>query len=86
MSTVMYEIQDDDRNRRFDYGRICVGCIVWALLGVSAFIWSIMCFDKKGTVGQKTVGLLLSFFFGPLYWVYYATKKGYCRVPDDMTT
>jgi hypothetical protein len=44
-----------------------------------AFIISIMCFGKSGTIVQQIVGLLLAIFFGPFYWLYYISVKSYCK-------
>jgi hypothetical protein len=52
----------------------------WAVLGVAAFIMSLVCFSKKGTTsGQKVIGLLLAVFLGPFYWIYYAGSGSYCK-------
>lgn len=53
--------------------------LLWILAGVAAFITSIVCFGKSGTTAQHVVGLLLAFFFGPFYWIYYAVARDYCR-------
>lgn len=53
--------------------------IVWFLLGFIAFIYSIVCFGKSGTGLEKTIGLLLSIFLGPFYWIYFWAVKGYCK-------
>jgi hypothetical protein len=51
--------------------------LLWALLGIFAFFWSLVCFGSNGTILEKFVGLLISVMFGPLYWIYlYYT--GYC--------
>lgn len=40
---------------------------VWITLGISAFVWSIYCFGKSGSMFQKFIGLVMAFFFGPLF-------------------
>jgi hypothetical protein len=52
---------------------------VWFILGVVAFVWSLLCFGKSGTSVDHIVGLLLALFFGPFYFIYYGVKKNYCR-------
>jgi drug/metabolite transporter (DMT)-like permease len=51
----------------------------WLLAGALAFLWSIVCFGKSGTMPQHVVGLLLAILFGPFYWLYYFSVKKYCR-------
>jgi len=58
---------------------IAIFAIIWALLGIIAFIYSLVCFGKSGTSLDKIVGLLLAIFFGPLYFIYLIFNKSYCR-------
>ena len=61
-------------------GGLLILAVVWGVLGVGAFIMSLVCFAKEGsTTGQKVIGLLLAFFLGPLYWFYYAGSGSYCK-------
>jgi hypothetical protein len=53
--------------------------LLWAILGVAAFIASLVCFGRSGTVGEKFLGLLLAFFLGPFYWLYFFLNTDYCR-------
>ena len=53
--------------------------ILWVLAGITAFIWSLVCFGKSGTTAQKAIGLLISVFLGPFYWIYFWASKDYCR-------
>lgn len=52
---------------------------LWALAGIAAFITSLLCFGRTGTFGDKVLGLLLSIFFGPIYWIYFWANRDYCR-------
>lgn len=52
--------------------------LIWVISGISAFIMSLVCFGYKGSAGEKFIGLLLSVFFGPFYWIYYAVNGSYC--------
>ncbi len=54
--------------------------VLWILAGLAAFVWSIVCFGRSGTTAQHIVGLLLSMFVGPFYWIYFLAVPGYCRV------
>lgn len=55
----------------FDAKWIMIFIIVWALAGITAFIMSLVCLSKPGTVGSKIIGFILAIFFGPFYWLYY---------------
>lgn len=54
--------------------------LIWAFIGIAGFIMSIVCFGRSGDVVYDIIGLLLSMFFGPLYWLYYfiMPKSKYC--------
>jgi len=52
---------------------------VWATMGLIAFVWSIYCFGKKGTIFQKIFGILMAMFFGPLFFFYYRYSPTYCK-------
>lgn len=53
--------------------------LIWAIMGVAAFIASLVCFGRSGTVGEKFLGLILAFFLGPFYWLYFFLNPDYCR-------
>jgi small neutral amino acid transporter SnatA (MarC family) len=52
--------------------------IIWMILGISAFIMSLVCFGYNSSISEKIIGLLLSIFLGPLFWLYYWLNKTYC--------
>ncbi len=52
--------------------------IIWALLGIAAFIASLVCFGFSGSMVEKILGLLLALFLGPFYWLYFYFNKSYC--------
>lgn len=52
--------------------------IVWILVGIAAFIMSLVCFGYSGTIVEKILGFVVAVFFGPFYWLYYYFNKGYC--------
>ena len=60
---------------------ILVGCLVITIviLGLMALVYSLMCFGYQSTFFEKMLGLLLAFFTGPFYFIYYAYNKSYCR-------
>lgn len=53
--------------------------IAWAVAGIAAFVYSVVCVGKTSSAGKVIVGLLMSVFLGPFYWIYYFLDKGYCR-------
>ena len=53
--------------------------VIWFLVGIVAFITSLVCFGKSGTTLDKVMGLLLAIFFGPFYFIFFAFNKSYCR-------
>jgi hypothetical protein len=58
---------------------IMILILIWALVGLVAFITSIVCFTRSGTAFEKVIGLLLALFFGPLYFLFFAFNKSYCK-------
>jgi hypothetical protein len=52
---------------------------VWVMLGLIAFLWSIYCFGKTGTIFQKFIGIIMSMFMGPLFFFYYRYSPTYCK-------
>lgn len=56
--------------------------LLWCILGISAFIMSLVCFGKTSNPNSSSnnvIGLLIAAFFGPFYWIYYFAAKSYCR-------
>ena len=53
--------------------------LLWGLIGLIAFIMSLICFGRSGTLTEKIIGLLLAIFFGPLYFIFYIFNEKYCR-------
>lgn len=58
---------------------VAIFLFIWMVLGVAAFIMSLLCFGKSGTMPQQVFGFLLAIIFGPFYWIYYLVAKKYCR-------
>jgi hypothetical protein len=53
--------------------------IAWVVGGIAALVMSLVCFGFSGTMTEKVLGLALAFFLGPLYFIFYAVNKNYCR-------
>lgn len=51
----------------------------WVMIGLIAFLWSIYCFGKSGTIFQKFVGIVMAMFMGPLFFFYYRYSPTYCK-------
>ncbi len=51
----------------------------WTMIGILAFIWSLYCFNKSGSIQQKVLGLLFAIFIGPLFFIYYKYSPSYCK-------
>ncbi len=61
--------------------------IAWVVGGIAAIIMSLVCFGFSGTTTEKVLGLLMAFFLGPLYFIFYAVNKNYCRsIPVTVAT
>jgi hypothetical protein len=58
---------------------VLVLIFLWGLAGFVAFIMSIVCFGRSGSTAEKIVGLFISLFLGPFYWIYYGVSKTYCK-------
>jgi hypothetical protein len=52
--------------------------ILWVLLGIGAFIASLVCFGYSGSLTEKILGLVIAFMIGPFYWLYFYFNKNYC--------
>ena len=76
--------EEIERLEENDSGAITASVVIiivvlsWVILGFAAFIMSIVCFGRSGTIGQHITGILLSIFFGPFYWIYFFSVKSYC--------
>jgi hypothetical protein len=53
--------------------------ILWLIIGFIAFITSIVCFIRSGTIGEKIVGLILAILLGPFYFLFFIFRDGYCE-------
>ena len=58
---------------------VVIFMLLWALIGIIAFIFSLVCFVRSGTIVEKALGLVLAVLFGPLYFLFYIFNTGYCR-------
>lgn len=68
-------------NRKDAVKTVSLFVLAWVILGIIAFVLSLLCFTKtKGTLAQNVIGLLIAILFGPFYFIYYYAmkNKGYC--------
>ena len=59
---------------------IAIFLILWCILGIIAFVRSIMCFNSSSSTSEKIIGLALAIFFGPIYFLYEYFNKDFCNV------
>lgn len=57
---------------------VIVSVSVWLLLGLVAFVTSLVCIGKSGSGGMKALGVLLAIMFGPFYFLMFLSPD-YCR-------
>jgi hypothetical protein len=71
----------DERERETQITVQIFGLItfVWVMIGLVAFLWSIYCFGKTGTIFQKIIGIIMAMFMGPLFFFYYRYSPTYCK-------
>lgn len=53
--------------------------VAWAISGLVAFAWSLVCFGRSGSGLDKAIGLLIALFLGPIFFLYLMFNKPYCR-------
>ena len=52
---------------------------LWSLIGFIAFIYSLYCFGKSGTILDKTVGFIVAVLTGPFFFLYLYVNRKYCK-------
>jgi hypothetical protein len=57
---------------------IFIFIIIWCLLGLAAFVVSLVCIGRSGSTGAKILGVVLALFLGPLYFLMFLVPS-YCR-------
>jgi flagellar basal body-associated protein FliL len=58
---------------------VIIAICIWVFIGLTAFFMTMYCYSKGSTFWQTIIGLFLSIFCGPLYWIYYFVSKTYCK-------
>jgi hypothetical protein len=53
--------------------------LLWMLFGFVAFVYSLFCFSRSGTIMDKFIGFLIAFLTGPFYFLYLRYNQGYCK-------
>lgn len=76
---VTQEYKEKNKASRAVIVLIFLFCFLWFIAGIAAFVWSIACFGYSGTMLEKIVGLLISIFFGPFWFIYKFAVKSYCK-------
>ncbi len=70
---------------KFAFGGLLIFLIIWMIIGIIAFITSIVCFGYSGSMTEKVIGLLLALIFGPFYFLYFYLNKNYCGKKTSNT-
>tara|TARA_B000000437_G_scaffold142621_1_gene103867 strand:+ start:1744 stop:2112 length:369 start_codon:yes stop_codon:yes gene_type:complete len=52
--------------------------LIWFLLGILGWFYSIYCFKYNKNKLENVMGLLISSLLGPFYWLYYFYINNYC--------
>jgi len=75
------EEKHEEKGKLFaDGGLIVMGLVgLWVLLGIIAFVKSILCFSSSSTLTEKIIGLILAVLFGPFYFLYFYLNPTYCK-------
>ena len=53
--------------------------VIWSMLGLLAFVWSLVCIGRSGSAADKSIGIVLALITGPLFFFYLKLNKGYCK-------
>lgn len=74
-------VYTNSENDKKSPGKIIIVIIIliWAILGITGFIMSLVCFGRSGTTSQHVIGLLITLFLGPFYWIFYFAVPDYCK-------
>ena len=70
-------IKHDSEDKMVLYYLIFI--IIWIIIGFIAFITSLVCFGRSGTIAEKIIGLLLAILFGPFYFIFFFADSTYCK-------
>lgn len=73
------------KSTKFAFGGLLIFLIIWMIIGIIAFITSIVCFGYSGSMTEKVIGLLLALIFGPFYFLYFYLNKNYCGKKTSNT-
>lgn len=52
---------------------------IWIIIGVIAFVYSLICIGRSGSTLEKALGVVIAMFLGPFYFLYLALEQGYCQ-------
>jgi len=68
-------------------GYILLGLgLLYSVLGLIAFVKSILCFSANSSTSEKIIGFILAILFGPFYFLYYYLNPKYCKSPIPFNT
>jgi len=83
-SVVTIDSDDDDQSKSKDVKMgLGIFALIWMLLGIAAFVTSIVCWAKRPEKLGANIGMFfVALFLGPLYWIimpFAVSGGGYCR-------
>lgn len=79
-TTTTREPTEEEKKKAKTYAiMLLVGVTMWMIAGLIAFIMSLYCLGRSGSWLEHLGGVFIAFFFGPLYFIYYAALSSYCK-------
>lgn len=72
-------MSDDNKDEKVTVQIFGLFLFIWIVVGLAAFVWSLYCFGKTGSMLQKLIGLIMAVFFGPLFFILYKFSPTYCK-------
>ena len=58
--------------------------LVWLIASIDALVYSLMCFGYSGDTMEKVIGVVIAFFTGPFYFIYYKYSNTYCKALEGI--
>lgn len=58
--------------------------LVWLIASIVALVYSLMCFGYSGDTMEKVIGVVIAFFTGPFYFIYYKYSNTYCKALEGI--
>jgi|TARA_Y100000389_G_scaffold178472_1_gene191710 ATP-dependent Zn protease len=72
------DIKDKKNEKSIVYWIVIIFILLWLLIGILGWFFSIYCFKYNKNKEKNIIGLLIATIFGPFYWLYYLYIDNYC--------